>query len=48
MKTKILLSRKESVFQFNEPRDLCPSAAMADSNFLVWRKNGLTKKFLNG
>jgi hypothetical protein len=48
MRAEILLSKKEIVVQFNEVRNLSVHAIMVNRSFLVWNKNGLTKKILNG
>jgi len=48
MRTEIFLSKKENVVQFKEVRNLNAPAITVNRSFLVWNKNGLTKKILNG
>jgi hypothetical protein len=48
MKTKIFLSKEESVAQSKEVRNFSASAVMVNRIFLAWSKNGLTRKILNG
>jgi len=48
MRTEIFLSKKESVVQFKEVRNLSAFTVMVNWGLLIWSKNGLTIKILNG
>ena len=48
MRTEIFLSEKENVVQLKGVMNLGAFTVMMNRGLLIWTKNGLTKKILNG